>query len=170
MRKSKEENRDEAATAIALTMKRMMAGMRLLLEAELEAEGLTLAQLRMLSELNDTPEISAAALARSCYITPQSMQSLVVRAEREGWIVRSPSKGNRRILSATLTPAGRRVFEHGKETWNAVARDMWGKTSLAELRTLNAILAPAVDRLQPKLDALHSKDSSRHSPSEHASS
>ena len=157
MRKSKEENRDEAAKAIALTMKRMMAGMRLLLEAELEADGLTLAQLRMLSELNDTPEISAAALARSCYITPQSMQALVVRAEREGWIVRSPSPANRRILSATLTAKGRTVFEHGKERWNAVARDMWGKTSLKELRTLNSILAPAVNRLQPKLDALHAR-------------
>lgn len=159
MQRSREEKRDEAAKAIALTMKRMVAGMRLLLEAELEGEGLSLAQLRMLSELNDHPEISSAELARSCFVTPQSMQTLVARAEREGWIVRSPAPANRRILMAKLTPAGRRVFEKGRERWTALARSMWEDTSLKQMRELDEILSGAVDRLQPRLDALHARSS-----------
>lgn len=157
MQRSREGKRNEAANAIALTMKRMVAGMRLLLEAELESEGLSLAQLRMLGELNDHPEISSASLARSCFVTPQSMQTLVARAEREGWIVRSPAPGNRRILMAKLTPAGRRVFEKGRDCWTALAHSMWEDTSLKKMRELDEVLSAAVDRLQPALDALHAR-------------
>lgn len=157
MRKSNHENRDAAAKAISLTMKRLMTNMRLLLEAELESDGMTLAQLRMLNALNEVPEISSAELARTCYITPQSMQSLVVRAEREGWIKRSPSATNRRILSAVLTPKGKKAYDRAIELWAVLSREMWAQTKLTEMQELNAVLSAAVDRLQPKLNELHER-------------
>jgi DNA-binding MarR family transcriptional regulator len=161
MRKSNHENRDEAAKAISLTMKRMMTNIRLLLEAELEPDGTTLAQLRMLNALHEETDISSAELARTCYITPQSMQSLVVRAEREGWVKRSPSPKNRRILTTTLTPKGKKVYERAIDRWAALSREMWAETKLAEMQGLNDVLSAAVDRLQPRLDALHERQSAK---------
>lgn len=161
MRKSNHENRDAAAKAISLTMKRMMTNVRLLLEAELESDGTTLAQLRMLNALKEEEEISSAELARTCYITPQSMQSLVARAEREGWIKRTPSAKNRRILTAVLTPKGKKVHERAMGRWEVLSREMWAETKLAEMQGLNDVLSAAVDRLQPRLDELHERQSAK---------
>lgn len=161
MRKSIHENRDAAAKAISLTMKRLMTNMRLLLEAELESDGTTLAQLRMLNALNEEADISSAELARTCYITPQSMQTLVARAEREGWVKRSPSPKNRRILTTVLTPKGKKVYDRAIDRWAVLSREMWAETKLAEMQELNAVLSAAVDRLQPRLDELHERQSAK---------
>ena len=161
MRKSKQEIRDAEAKGIAICMKRLITGYRSLLEADLEEEGITLAQLRMLNALAEQPETSAADLSRICYITPQSMQAVVQHAEKVGWITRAPSPENRRILTASLTGKGRRVQARGMELWSQIARETWDGARLSELQTLNALLSEAVDRLQPRLDAMHGKSAAR---------
>jgi DNA-binding MarR family transcriptional regulator len=161
MRKSKAEIRDAAAKAIAGSMKRLMTGYRTLLEVELEKENITLAQLRMLHALNEEPNHSAAALARTCFITPQSMQAIVTRAEKDGLIRRQPSPVNRRVLTAQLTDEGRRVLDRCMGLWSIISRDMWGDAKLSEMELLNATLFAAVERLQPRLDALHAKSAAR---------
>ncbi len=161
MKRSKAEIRDAEAKAIASSMKRLMTGYRTLLEVELEKENVTLAQLRMLHALNEEPDHSAAALSRTCYITPQSMQAIVTRAERDGLIVRRPSPVNRRVLTAQLTEEGRRVLERCMGLWTIISRDMWSDLKLSELELLKGMLAAAVDRLQPQLDALHAKSAAR---------
>jgi DNA-binding MarR family transcriptional regulator len=161
MRKSKAEIRDAEAKAIAGTMKRLMTAYRTLLEVELEKENITLAQLRMLSALNEEPDHSSAALARTCFITPQSMQAIVTRAEKLGWIRRQPSPANRRVLTAQLTDEGRRVLEKGMELWTVISREMWADTKLSEMEMLKDVLTSAVDRLQPQLDALHARSAAR---------
>jgi DNA-binding MarR family transcriptional regulator len=134
---------------------------RTLLEVEMEKENVTLAQLRMLSALSEQPDHSAAELARTCFITPQSMQAIVTRAEKVGWIKRQPSPRNRRVLTAQLTPEGRRVLDKGMGLWAVISRDMWADTKLAEMEAVNAVLSRTVDRLQPQLDALHAKSAAR---------
>jgi DNA-binding MarR family transcriptional regulator len=161
MRKSKAEIRDAEAKAIAGSMKRLMTGYRTLLEVELERENITLAQLRMLNALNEEPDHSAAALARTCYITPQSMQAIVTRAEEDGLIRRHPSPTNKRILTAQLTDEGRRVLDRCMGLWSVMSRDMWADVKLSDLELLNGMLSQAVDRLQPQLDALHAKSAAR---------
>jgi DNA-binding MarR family transcriptional regulator len=161
MQKSKADIRDAKAKAIAGSMKRLMTGYRTLLEVELEKENITLAQLRMLSALNEEPDHSAAGLARTCYVTPQSMQAIVTRAEKDGLVRRQPSVANRRVLTMQLTEEGRRVLEHGMSLWTVISRSMWADSKLAELELLNDMLSAAVDRLQPQLDALHAKSAAR---------
>lgn len=162
MRKSKQEIRDEAALRISLAMKRLVSTGRLLLEAELEPDGITLAQLRMLKTLQETSELSSAELARACFVTPQSMQTLVARAEREGWIKRSPAPQNRRILTATLTTTGRGVLERGMGLWTSISREMWGGIQLSEMEELHRILNLAVEHLQPRLNGLHDRPEKTH--------
>jgi DNA-binding MarR family transcriptional regulator len=161
MKRSKSEIRDAEAKAIAGNMKRLMTGYRTLLEIELEKENITLAQLRMLHALSDEPDHSAADLARTCFVTPQSMQAIVTRAEKLGWIRRHPSAANRRVLTAQLTAEGRRVLEKGMGFWTEISRDMWSGAKLSELELLNSTLTGAVDRLQLQLDALHARSAAR---------
>jgi DNA-binding MarR family transcriptional regulator len=161
MRKTKQEIRDAEAKALAGNMKRLMTGYRTLLEVELEKENITLAQLRMLSALNEEPDHSAAGLARVCYITPQSMQAIVTRAEKDGLIRRQPSSTNRRVLTMQLTAEGRRTLERGMHLWTLISRDMWSDSRLSDLEMLNRMLSAAVDRLQPQLDALHARSAAR---------
>ncbi len=155
MRKSQSELRAEQVRELSLGMKRLLTGVKLLLEDALEDEGVTLAQLKMLSTLKDQPEISAAELARNLFITPQSMQAIVTRAEEVGWIVRQPSPANRRILTAKLTAKGARVLDRGSALYEEMAGEIWGGAAVTDLKAMNATLAGAIARLQPKLDCLH---------------
>lgn len=155
MRKSKEEVRGLQQRELSVGMKRLLTGYRTLLEAELEKEGITLAQLRMLNALHEGVATSAAELARTCYITPQSMQAVVTRAEREGRITRAASSANRRILSATLTKSGQKVLKRGLEFAAAIEHQIWGAVNAAEMRAFNATLGKVLLRLQESLDARH---------------
>lgn len=156
MRKTKEEIRAAEQRQSSLGLKRLLLGYRTLMENALESEGVTLAQLRMLRALEEHPEISAAELARTCYITPQSMQAVVTRAEREGWISRSAAPANRRILKATLTEAGRRVLERGSSFATSIERELWADVKRSELQQFNLTLQKALQRLQKSLDARQS--------------
>lgn len=157
MQKSKEEIRGARQRELSVGMKRLLKGYRALLETALEAEGITLAQLRMLNALHEHAQTSAAELARTCYITPQSMQAVVTRAEHEGWITRSASPANRRVLSATLTKSGHRVLERGLALSAGIERQIWGSTSSSELRAFNATLGKALVCMQASLDIRHSE-------------
>lgn len=156
-----QDARDAEADAIGKTVKRLVLESRAVLEARLEGRGVTLAQLRMLGALNDAAANdavpSAAELARICGVTPQSMQALVTRAEREGWIVRRPSPENRRVLTARLTAQGKRVYERGKGQMSAIGRVLWSGTSLEDMDRVNRVLSLAVDRLQSMHEGLRDK-------------
>lgn len=155
MRKANGEGRNAQQRATSMGMKRLLTGYRTLLEAAVEKEGITLAQLRMLNALHERANTSAAELARICYITPQSMQAVVTRAEREGWITRSASTSNRRILTATLTKPGQKVLARGLALSAEIEKRIWGSTTTAELRAFNATLGKVLVLLQRSLDARH---------------
>ncbi len=148
-------NRNREQRKLSTGMKRMLTGSRTLLEAALEREGITLAQLRMLNALHEHAQTSAAGLARLCYVTPQSMQAAVIRAEREGWIEREASPANRRILTAKLTRRGRQVLKRGLALWSSIEQEVWSGASPQELRALNDALLGALERLQEMLDRNH---------------
>ncbi len=159
MQKRKAAKRTEQQRELSLGMKRLLTGYRTLLESALETEEITLAQLRMLNALHEHAAMSAAELARICYITPQSMQAVVTRAERTGWITRSASARNRRVLSAALTPAGRKVLERGLALAADIEQRIWGTTTSSERRAFNATLRKVLERLQESLDTRHAAQS-----------
>jgi hypothetical protein len=54
------------------------------------------------------PRISNADLARAAFVTPQTMQAILVHLERGGLFVRSPHPEHGRIIMTAPTPAGQR--------------------------------------------------------------
>ncbi len=153
MRSLQKPIRNEQQRALSVGMKRLLTGSRMLMEAALEREGITLAQLRMLKALDEQQQTSAAELARLCYVTPQSMQAAVTRAERVGWIERKVSPSNRRILTAHLTRSGKQVLKRGVTLWEAIEQKVWSGANAQELRAMNKALQGALDRLQALMHA-----------------
>jgi DNA-binding MarR family transcriptional regulator len=72
--------------------------------------GITPSQYGVMQALVRLEKASSAELARAVFVTPQAMTGLVSGLERQGYIRRKPLKSSR-VIEATLTPLGRRVFE-----------------------------------------------------------
>jgi MarR family transcriptional regulator, organic hydroperoxide resistance regulator len=140
---------------------RLVKGYRALLEDSLRAEGLTLPQLRLLKAINEQTGASAAALARTCYVTPQTMQSVLTRAVREQWVVRGKSSGNNRIVTASLTPLGRAVLARGSRMSARIEKILWHGVDLSALRQLNTILEAGSANLDHELSRQDKLDQER---------
>lgn len=55
--------------------------------------------------------LSNAQLARRCFVTPQSMNEVVLELERRKLLTRAPDPSNQRILRAQLTQSGKKVID-----------------------------------------------------------
>ena len=72
--------------------------------------GLTVPKYTALSILRDRPGLSNAQLARRTYVTPQSMNEVLIALEADGLIVRSPAANHGRVVEVTLSERGREVL------------------------------------------------------------
>lgn len=119
------------------------------LDAELSATGVTAPQNAALLAIADNPRISNASLARAAFVTPQTMQGILVNLERAGLIVRSPHRVHGRIIETELTQAGRRAVETGTIAADTVERQMLSALSPEETSLLGSLLRRCAAALQP---------------------
>src|ERR1700734_1243003 len=81
------------------------------LDAELARLGVTAPQNAALLAVAGNPRISNAELARAAFVTPQTMQAILVNLERAGLIARSPHPLHGRVIMTELTEAGRTTVD-----------------------------------------------------------
>ncbi len=110
------------------------------MEEQLRPTGVTLPQLRLLKAVAQGDEVSAATIARRCHVTPQTLQSMLTRATREGWIIRGTSENNGRIVTASLTRSGKAILKHGLELAGRIEHEIWHGVPLAAMRSLRETL------------------------------
>jgi DNA-binding MarR family transcriptional regulator len=110
------------------------------LDAELAQVGITAAQNAVLLAVSGNPRISNADLARAAFVTPQTMQAILVNLERDGLVVRSPHPEHGRIIMTELTAAGRKAVADGMKAADAVERRMLSLLSAEEARMLCDLL------------------------------
>lgn len=96
---------------VSYVVARLDRALRREIDSRVRSHGLTTTTYTALSVLAVQSGLSSAQLARRSYVTPQSMNQLVVTLERRGLIKRAPDPDHRRILRAKLTPKGRQVLE-----------------------------------------------------------
>lgn len=118
----------------------LVLGYKAKLEEAMRPTGVTLPQLRMLRAISQEREVSAATIARLCHITPQTLQSILTRATREGWIVRGSSQSNGRIVTASLTPRGEAILQQGLQAAERIEEQIWGGISLTAMEAMRATL------------------------------
>ena len=128
--------------------RRMTTLFRDRLEEQLRSMGITAAQLQLLAALTKEPGSSGAHISRFCQVTPQTTHALLAAVEKRGWIERAPHPENARVLLATLTPQGQRVFTKGKAIAIKLQNRMLRSLSAAEIRHLESVLAQLVANLE----------------------
>lgn len=101
---------EDAYATIGFALKRAQHALRTHMDAELQRIGLTTPQYAVLNFLKVEPGASNAELARRSFVTPQTMQGIVVALERAGFIVRAPHPGHGRVQTTALTERGREVL------------------------------------------------------------
>jgi MarR family transcriptional regulator, organic hydroperoxide resistance regulator len=136
------------ARTCTLNMRRLTVGYRSLLEDMLRGEGLTLPQLRLLKAVREQTDVSAAALARTCQVTPQTLQAVLARAVQAQWIVRGKSEKNERYVTATLTPLGESILETGSAMAAQIEERIWKDVGLSDLKRLNDTLQAGIANLE----------------------
>lgn len=117
------------------------------LEAELAGTGISASQNAVLLAIGDNPRISNASLARAAFVTPQSMQGMLVTLERDGFIVRTPHPEHGRIIMTELTEKGRAAAQAGMVAAEAVERQMLSGLTDDEAALLRDLLRRCADAL-----------------------
>ncbi|MEG3640174.1 MarR family winged helix-turn-helix transcriptional regulator [Magnetococcus sp. PR-3] len=92
------------------TLKQAQHALRKKLDRQLRPLGLTVPQFGALAFLDFSPGLSNAQLARDTFVTPQSMQGILVNLEKAGYIARHPHPEHGRILRVELTEQGKAVL------------------------------------------------------------
>jgi MarR family transcriptional regulator, organic hydroperoxide resistance regulator len=133
----------------AQMMKRILIHFRSQMDEKLRPQGVTTAQLQVLKAIREEPGASGAQLARACYVTPQSAQSLLSGLESDGWIVRSKGRGNDRILAARLTLAGETLLLTAEKVAKEIEGKLWRGVSADSIQALNEVLEQCLENLEP---------------------
>ena len=86
------------------------------LEAALDAVGLSLAKVGLLSQLAESPDpMSLSELAEKRACVRSNITQLIDRLEKDGLVRRRPDPADRRGVRAALTAAGKRAHAKGLE-------------------------------------------------------
>jgi DNA-binding MarR family transcriptional regulator len=131
-----DENRRQAKQL----MKRILMSFRARLDEELRPRGVTTAQLQILHAIRSSPGSSGAQLARVCQMTPQSMQVLIQKTEKDGWMERRKDRENDRVLVASLTKAGERLMRDAEAVVGSIEKQLWVGVSAVEVAGLVGVL------------------------------
>ena len=91
---------------IGFALKMAQQALRSHLDAALQGIGLTTPQYAVLTFLEVEPGASNAALARRAFVTPQTMQGILVALERASLIFRTPHPEHGRVQTTELTTKG----------------------------------------------------------------
>lgn len=134
---------------IGYSLKIAQHRLRQRLEAELSGSGVSAAQNAVLLAIGDNPRISNASLARAAFVTPQSMQGMLVTLERDGFIVRTPHPEHGRIIMTELTAKGLTAAHAGMIAAELVERQMLAGLTKDEAKLLGNLLQRCAQALEP---------------------
>ena len=129
-------------------MRDLLLAYKARLEDAMRPTGITLPQLRALFAIEQQQsDVSAATIARQCHVTPQTLQSILARATREGWIVRGSSQRNGRIVTAALTPGGRSILRQAMQTADGIDEEIWRGVPLKNMETMRRTMEAGLANL-----------------------
>jgi len=125
---------------IGYELKRVQHEFRLEMDAALKELGMTAPQSAALSVLAEEPGSSNAALARRSFVTPQTMNQILVRLEAAGLVERRAHPEHGRVLQAYLTEEGERLRRECAGRVDAVEERMVSRLSENERSNLLGLL------------------------------
>jgi DNA-binding MarR family transcriptional regulator len=132
---------------LGLHLKRVEQELMAAKHAALRPLGLTVPQYVALYAVGEQPGISAAALARACLVTPQTIATVLANLEAKTLITRRPHPWHHNVAEVQLTDDGRRLLEQADAEVVAIEQGLAGAYSSKERALLIELLARASSRL-----------------------
>ena len=129
-------------------LKKTQHALRLHMDEALRALDLTTPQYAVLAQLELKPGASNAALARSAFITAQTMHGIVANLEKRGLIQRKSDAFHGRILCTELTDQGHKVVTQAHDMIRAVESRMLATVSGEHQALLERLLLECFNNLQ----------------------
>lgn len=109
---------------IGYQLKRAQHALRLAMDDTLRDLDLTTAQYAALSVIEETPGVSGAALARRCFVTPQTMNAIVAQLADRQLIQRQQHPEHGRVLQTFLTTHGQQRVQQAHARVRTVEAQM----------------------------------------------
>lgn len=129
-------------------LKKTQHALRLHMDEALRALDLTTPQYAVLAQLELNPGASNAALARSAFVTAQTMHGIVSNLEKRGLVERKSDTSHGRILCTELTDQGHKVVAQAHDMIRAVESRMLATVSREHKVLLEKLLIECFNNLQ----------------------
>src|SRR6266851_5565916 len=139
MKQRKKVGADERS--VGMLLKRAEQAMLKSKTAALKPVGLTLA------ELEQKQGITAATLARACFVSPQAIMILLKSMEQQGLITRRPHPRHPNVLELHVTEVGREAFHAGRAQVAPVEESIFAAFSKQELEAFRGFLSRFVSAI-----------------------
>jgi DNA-binding MarR family transcriptional regulator len=136
------------AAIISRELEKCQHFLRLKIDETLRTIKLTAPQYAVLAALSDEPGLSGAALARRCFVTPQTMTGIIANLLRAGLIAREPDIEHGRILQTRLTFRGMDVLRQARQAVGEIEERMVAELVRAEREALADLLAQCARALE----------------------
>lgn len=117
------------------------------MDEALRSIGLTAPQYFVLAALAAQPGLSGAALARRCYVTPQTMTGIIANLAASGLVARETDPEHGRIIRTLLTPGGSDLLGRAQGLIERVESDMVRDIDPVEREALTDLLLQCADSL-----------------------
>ncbi|MFO1257533.1 MAG: MarR family transcriptional regulator [Gammaproteobacteria bacterium] len=129
-------------------LKKTQHALRLNMDEALRTLDLTTPQYAVLAQLELKPGVSNAALARSAFITAQTMHGIVSNLEKRGLIRRKNDDSHGRILCTKLTSQGQKVVKEAHDMIRTVESRMLATVSQEHRALLEKLLLECFNNLK----------------------
>ena len=138
---------DRPTATVLYLVKQVELALRAQLDELLRPAGLTTSQYTALTVLERASDLTSAQLARSSFVTAQSMADMVTSLEDQGVITRRRDPADRRRLVLSLTARGRRLLERYRPKVASLEKQMLGTLTARQTADLRRYLVACRDGL-----------------------
>jgi DNA-binding MarR family transcriptional regulator len=129
-------------------LKKTQHALRISMDEALRSLDLTTPQYAVLAQVELKPGISSAALARSSFITAQTMHGIVSNLEKRGLLKRKNDSSHGRILCTKLTDHGNKIVIQAHSVISNVESRMLATISKEHKILLEKLLLECFNNLQ----------------------
>ncbi|SFF48992.1 DNA-binding transcriptional regulator, MarR family [Paenibacillus algorifonticola] len=102
--------------------------------------GLSKSHIRILGILNDKGPQRPSKLAEDLNITTGGITLLTKKMLDDGYIIRSESHRDRRVVQLEISDSGKDILSTAQEEINRLMENMFNKMTLEEMQTMAALL------------------------------
>jgi DNA-binding MarR family transcriptional regulator len=138
---------DDAVTptpTLSYVIGRLDRVVRSAIAAAVREHGLSVTQYTVLSVLGHRGSLSNAQLARRSYVSPQSMNEVLLALEERGFVLRQDDPNHGRIRQTALTHKGRQALAVCGEKVSSVEASMTSELSATERKELHLLMVKCV--------------------------